>query len=391
VTRAVNSQANGQVGQQVAIVHFSPIEQYPPVQNLIRISAAAKGAHVSVHTTRDNYGRCWNYGGSSQVHRYSNPAGKRPWKRVLAYLHFHFGTFFRLMMGRAESIIYIEPSSSLPVFLYTLINKDCRIFIHHHEYHSPDQFLRPGMRLIRCFHWLERRYLFRRAVWLSHTNAKRMELFVRDCPMIPKSVCRILPNHPPSAWAASENLAWLHGTSPFRFVYVGSLSLRDTHIEAFVRWLETQIPGSVELDVYAYNLDEPCRQFLKGARPGLVNFHPQGVDYDSLPGILATYHAGVILYRAETLNYRYNETNKLFEYLACGLDVWFSHTMEGIKPHACLDAAPRVIECDFEGMGERHWKQFMETGNGRQRRRNWSAEESSAPLFQELGLKTSDS
>jgi hypothetical protein len=54
------------------------------------------------------------------------------------------------------------------------------------------------------------------------------------------------------------------------------------------------------------------------------------------------------MYRGNTRNYIYNETNKLFEYLACGLDVWYPKQMLGIKPHARTDIAPRIIELDFE-------------------------------------------
>jgi len=91
----------------------------------------------------------------------------------------------------------------------------------------------------------------------------------------------------------------------------------------------------------------------------VIRFFPKGVEYDDLPGVLRQYHAGVILYRAETLNYRFNETNKLFEYLSCGLDVWYSHRMEGIRPHARIDICPRVIECDFENMEAREWRHFL--------------------------------
>jgi hypothetical protein len=72
----------------------------------------------------------------------------------------------------------------------------------------------------------------------------------------------------------------------------------------------------------------------------------------------------VIIYRAETLNYRYNETNKLFEYLICGLDVWYSHRMEGIRLHARVQVYPRVIECDFVKMADRDWSAFLKRREG---------------------------
>jgi glycosyltransferase involved in cell wall biosynthesis len=348
------------VKRSPAIVHFSPLEQYPPAQNLIRILCAISGLSVEVHTTQDNHGRCQDFGETCRVYRNSNPAGKPPLRRLLAYLGFYWMTFLRLLSGSPSAIVYIEPSSAFPVYLYSLLRPGVPIFLHHHEYHSPDQFLRPGMRLIRAFHWLEKRRLFRRARWVSHTNAKRLELFAADCPMVPDSVQRILPNYPPGEWRKVENRAWLTVSRPFRFVYVGSLSLRDTFLAEFVGWLLRQPAGRVCFDVYAYNLDDETREFLLARQGDVLRHFPEGVAYENLPEVLADYHAGVILYKAETLNYRYNETNKLFEYLICGLDVWYSHRMEGIRPHARQDMRPRVIECDFEKMDSRDWSSLLD-------------------------------
>ena len=45
------------------------------------------------------------------------------------------------------------------------------------------------------------------------------------------------------------------------------------------------------------------------------------------------YDIGLILYKATTDNYRYNASNKLFEYLALNLSVMYSDKMLGIKPY----------------------------------------------------------
>ena len=315
---------------------------------------------LRVHSSHNRFaGQPFTCAGSL-IYRYANPAVGGTVMKLGKYAWFQLATLLRLIVQRPDAIIYIEPSSAFPVYLYSLLRPRVPVFIHHHEYHSPDQFLRPGMRLIRWFHRLEQQRLLPRARWVSHTNAKRLELFCQDCPGVPESARRILPNYPPRAWRDGVNTAWAQTDGPFRFVYVGSLSLRDTFLEGFVRWLQTQPLGSVQFDVYAYNLDAPTRSFLEQAHGEVIRFFPQGVPYDDLPGVLRQYHAGVILYRAETLNYRYNETNKLFEYLICGLDVWYSQRMEGVRPHARADARPRVIECDFENMGLRDWAPLLD-------------------------------
>lgn len=47
-----------------------------------------------------------------------------------------------------------------------------------------------------------------------------------------------------------------------------------------------------------------------------------GINYSDLPGVIRAYDVGVILYNGHIANYVFNAPNKLFEYLACGLDVW---------------------------------------------------------------------
>ncbi len=348
---------------KVALIHFSPLEMYPPAMNLIR-ALAADGWAVGVDTTWNRHGGKEFQISGAEIVRHPNPAAVGGWRRAWCYVQFQVGTLVSLVRARPAAILYIEPSSSFPVYLYSLLRPGVPILIHHHEYHSEDQFWRPGMRLIRWFHLLEKRRLLGRARWVSHTNAKRLELFAVDCPMVAAGALRVLPNYPPASWREGRNEAWAVDGGPFRFVYAGSLSLRDTFLAAFVDWLLAQPKGSVQFDIYAYNLDAETRDYLAGCGGEVVRFFAGGVDYEALPGVLRGYHAGVILYRAETLNYRFNETNKLFEYLACGLDVWYSHRMEGVRPHAREDRRPRVVECDFARLGRRDVSRLMERSVG---------------------------
>ena len=340
---------NSAAALKLAVVHWSPVELYPPVLNLLRRLLAIGSGEVTVHTTRDHLGQPVFAAAGLRVHRTFSPTGHGAFARAFAYAWFQVATLVQLLLQRPQAILYVEPSSAFPVWLHSWLRPRIPVFIHHHEYHSPDQFLRSGMRLIRWFHRLERRRLLPRAAWVSHTNARRMELFQADCPEVPEAVCRILPNCPPASWQGTVNTAWAAGIRPFRFVYAGSLSLRDTFIAEFARWLATLPQGTATLDVYAYNLDAETAAFLEApatAQAG-VRWIRGGIPYDELPDRLRHYHAGLILYRAQTLNYRFNETNKLFEYLACGLDVWYADTMEGVRPHARADTTPRVIPIDF--------------------------------------------
>src|SRR6202043_3312153 len=89
----------------------------------------------------------------------------------------------------------------------------------------------------------------------------------------------------------------------------------------FANWIIQQ-DGRATWDIYSDNITEDAKVFLKSLNPELVRFQGR-VNYFRLPGILRNYHTGVILYNGHIPNYIFNAPNKLFEYWACGLDVWF--------------------------------------------------------------------
>ncbi len=52
-------------------------------------------------------------------------------------------------------------------------------------------------------------------------------------------------------------------------------------------------------------------------------------DYGDLPKILQEYQVGLIMYKGADDNTSYSAPNKLFEYLVCGLDVWYPLELKG--------------------------------------------------------------
>ena len=80
-----------------------------------------------------------------------------------------------------------------------------------------------------------------------------------------------------------------------------------------------------------------------------VNFK-RSIEYERLPEKLKNYNVGLILYKGTFDNYKYNAPNKLFEYLVCGLDVWFPDEMTGCHPFINYDTYPRVVNLDFNNL-----------------------------------------
>ena len=380
------SQDKVPAARRLAILHWLPVELYPPTINLLRLLAKDEKWRVELFTSANHLGRTPFKLPGAHIHRSPAPGLVRGLKRAWAYASFQIQATWRLFIFRPEVILYFEPQSAFPVFLYRLIHPDVPIFVHHHEYHDPHLFLRKGMRLTRFFHHLEIRHILPKAEWISHTNRERLNLFLNDHAGLPPQSLKILPNYPPASWPDRCQSGWKTSTKPFplKFVYIGSLSLRDTFLQEFIEWLSRLPQGDAFFEVYSYNLDAETEAFLNAADTRLVKFHRGGIDYDQIPDCLDQAHFGVLLYKANTTNYRFNASNKLFEYLACGLDVLFPDRMDGVKPYATVASAPRVIEADFSSLDEIAWSTLKTRTSLEERPFSSQAEEALSPLLDAL-------
>lgn len=338
--------------QRLAVLHWFPLEYYPPATNLLRYFADRPDWQVAAFTCRNDRGRAAFQHANVQIARCQFPAQQHGVLRKLcSYVSFPLIVFWRLVAFRPDVVLYFEPHSSFPAFLYCLIARRCRLFVHHHEYYEGRAFQERGMRVVKFYHWIERKWLFNRAEWISQTNVDRLSLFRKDHPRVDDSKLHALPNLPPRMWADGENEAWKHGTrGGLRLLYIGALSLRDTFVKNLVQWVRSDGTVGFELDIFSYNYDSETARFLKQCCGDRVRFHDQGIEYDRIPTLARGFHVGLILYKGNTQNYVYNASNKLFEYLAAGLDVWYPKQMLGVKPYARLDRIPRVIELDFENL-----------------------------------------
>ncbi len=328
-----------------------PIEYFPPAVNMVKYFSGKNEWAVSVCTNWNHLGREDFSDSLVEMVRGTFPTGRSGLNRIFAYLSFHLKSFFHILKNKPDFILYIEPHSAFPVFLSRLVFRRALIFIHYHEYHSPEEFLKPGMRMAKWFHGIEKKWLYPTASWISQTNGDRLRMFLQDNPGVDVDKATVLPNYPSASWWSGKNKAWEgNNVAEFtRLVYVGALSRVDTFIEEIVNWVKSKTPRFT-LDIYCYNLHPETRSYLRQATDGQVRFHEQGIPYEDLPGLLRTFHAGLILYKGNTPNYVHNASNKLFEYLACGLDVIYPNQMEGVKPFRTGTSRPRVIECDFENL-----------------------------------------
>ena len=192
---------------RLAVVHWFPLEQYPPARNLVNYFGDDPGFCVLVCTTHPDPGRKafahhgvkvvrWKFPGRTLARLY----------RLFLFAGFPLFVFWQLVFFRPDVLLYFEPHSSFPAFLYLLLTRRCRLFIHYHEFRDQKEYRQPGNRLIALYHWFEKRWLYRRAVWISQTNDDRVRMFLEDYPDVDAGKMRSLPNLPPQKWFSAANL-----------------------------------------------------------------------------------------------------------------------------------------------------------------------------------------
>jgi hypothetical protein len=196
------------------------------------------------------------------------------------------------------------------------------IFIHFHEYVSPEE--KQQSSYFVKYLLKKESYLLKNANWISQTNEERMELFQKDYPFLSQSECHIFQNYPPANW---QNLAQANKrnrvqTTSTKIIYIGALGIKSTYIEVFAKWVNQQ-KGAYYFDIFSDNIEKEVIEMLLSLKSPFISIN-QPINYFDLPSILANYDIGVVLYTGHIPNYVYNVPNKVFEYLVCGLDVWYS-------------------------------------------------------------------
>lgn len=325
------------------VVHYLPIDYYPPVLNLI--NTLEDKIIIFVSTMRkSNVLSELKYKKAKIYHIIHENKSDSSLKILLKYFLFSLFSLIYLIQKKPDVVLYYESVSAFPVYLYKrFFNKSVKLCIHYHEYMTPAEYNLPGRRLAKFNHRLETSYLFRVACWISHTNEYRRKFFMRDYSNVSKTVCNLLPNYPPQKWLCKYKK---HIGDVIRCVYVGSLSLESTYVLEFCQWVVDQ-KGKVSFDIYSFNFHADTLLAIENLKCPYIRFHNKGIKYSDIPSVFEHFDVGVLLYKAYTLNFKYNETNKLYEYLICGLDVWYPKEMILLHEMDKSVYVPQIIEMDI--------------------------------------------
>mgnify|MGYP001371862829 CR=1 FL=1 len=372
---------------KIAYLHNLPLEYYPPATNTLDLLGGAKQLEVRVYTSQNLKKRKVYNNRALKIFRCKSPdSNGHPVSRLATALWWHVRTAWSLVLFKPDAVMYVEPHSALAAYLYfRFLFGKARLFIHHHEYYEPGDYLRPGMRLPRLGSRLESSFLFPRATWISQTNADRLRLIKARHPEIPDTVWQLLPNYPPAVWLQRiKSKSREQNSGPLRLIYVGSASFHDTYIEEIVRWAARH-QGLVELHLCGYNVAENVWSWLEAEQFANVTFDATGYAYDALPDIVDGFDVGLVLYKGNTTNFVYNVPNKVFEYLVCGLEVWYPREMTGMR-HFQMETPARLRELDFSDLSRLNPEVLRVERSGSPEMARYCADEALAPLFGQLGL-----
>jgi len=340
--------------KKIAIVHYMPLEYYPPITNMLDVIVNEDTLNVRVWSTKNIKDRIpYSNNKLNKIIRTQFPKPhQNRFFRLFHYIWFNIKVFLELIRFRPDVVFYYETYSVGPVYLYLkFFGKNKKLIVHYHEYFD-QAWYNQGMALVKLYYNYEKKYLLEKAEWISHTNSFRIDLFKKEHKKLDDSKLHVVSNFPPRSWGLRVNKRRgneVQREDSLKIVYIGSLSLEHTFIEEFCSWVIAR-KGKVHFDIFAYNSSDSLIAYLNQLNTKYIRFYEEGIAYDEIPKILSNYDVGTILYKATTPNAKYCASNKLFEYLVCGLDVWVSKEQEGTKPFINYENRPLVRAIDFNNI-----------------------------------------
>lgn len=333
----------------ICIVHFQPLEKFPPVLNMIDFLQQQGNDKVIIVSRKNNSdGVLSNYKAGGNIHIIRTGLFKdKGFQRLFNYILFYLQSFFALIRYRPSAVLYYETLSSWPAMWYKKLNKKVKLLAHYHEYNTLHEFYN-SMKLMKWQHKMETKMYASKYVWISHTNEVRMGKFIKDHALENADPAKfhLMPNYPGKAWLRKE--AKYAKNDVIKLLYVGSLGYENMYVKEIVFFVQ-QNSHRFSLDIYAYNIHADVKEMLASLRADNIRYHG-GCDYSALPAIMEQYDIGLVIYKSYSENWINAVSNKVFEYLACGLDVWFSTDMLYTHRYINKSTFPKVIGVDFSDM-----------------------------------------
>jgi hypothetical protein len=342
--------------KKIALLHFQPLEKYPPVMNMINLLGEIDELKCVVITTANS--NSWYT--SSELNeilrtgKVSNKSVGRYW----GYLKYNLMSLLKLIQLKPKAILGYETYSIWPIYVYQKWNKSVRVHLHYHEYVSPEE-LKMNSLYYKYLHRLEKK-LLQNITSVSQTNSDRMELFLQDYPIVDIKKTTIWPNYPPLSWQGlSQVKTNRKSVEVVKFVHLGAVGMETMYIEEMVNWVIAQ-KGKYSLDFITDNIDEKAKSFLEAQTTEMISVRA-GVNYFDLPEVLVNYDMGLTLYKGHIPNYVYNVPNKVMEYLVCGLPVAYSKELISTRKFIEKYQIVNCLELNFNDLNATQFQEKLKT------------------------------
>lgn len=311
----------------VTIIHYRDLAKYPPILNLIQFLKEKE----------------FNFSCITSFHNSSINSNK--FLNALSYFVFSIKVFFTLIFSNKRSILYFESISAWPIYFYYLIfpSSKKKLLIHYHEYFSNLEYLNQSY-----FEKYGRKFekkLFSRAIWISHTNKHRLDLFHKEFPDLDECLLRTMPNYPPFSWIKSPKQSLNENNQKVtKLIYIGAIS-KGMYLENVLSNFGNNFNFLIHF--YSHNFTEDVNNLISS----YSNCSIKGsIAYHDIPSLKGLYEVGLVIYNGSSLNFTYNAPNKIFEYLALDLDVWCSDKLITAKDYERLDCYPKMIMVDYDNL-----------------------------------------
>lgn len=334
------------MSKRIIIIHFQPIEYYPPILNLINYLVDHLNDYdLFIITTepQENIGlfkrSCVNIQRYKPILPNSNVMNK-----FNRYLNLYLGAFLKLISKKPSVVIYYETLSSLPAICYRKLRK-FKLFAHYHEIVTLDELSR-GRMLNNLLNKIEARN-YKGYNWISQTNNERLNIFSKQYGLNNyKHILKCLPNYPPEFWLHQPK-RYREEDNVIRFLHVGAISTKGMYIKEFLR--EFGLKPGFSIDFYSHNFSKEVVELINK----YSNCTLKGsIDYKNIVQLKGLYDVGLVLYKGESLNFTFNAPNKIFEYLALDLDVWCSDKLITAKEYKRINFYPKMILVDYSHLSE---------------------------------------
>jgi len=265
-------------------------------------------------------------------------------KRYVCYLKFNIVGLWELLNMNPSCVICYETASIGPVYIFKLLKPKTRVFIHYHEFESVLE--KASFSGYQKFLGKLESKLFKDLNWLSHTNIDRLEMFKSDNAISETKNLHIFPNYPSMKWAGAGILEKREDENKvLKLVYIGSLGLHTTYIADVISWVVSQ-NGKATLTIFSQNLENAVTELINNADPAHVMLK-SSISYFELPEVICQFDVGLVLYNGHIPNFVMNVPNKVNEYLACGLNVWYSDVLATTRTFSKENSDYPLFAVDF--------------------------------------------